>query len=131
MLCIKFHQNRTINEEFDFWGVEGVVLGRFGGCNHFPPGCFDMYIFLPTIWWSFVLLKKNTQILQLPAPLIIGDPISRCTLQSFRSFWGAPSPSTNIYKYAAVLLTLNSLNQTNKINVLIIIMFFFSDWGTP
>ena len=28
MLCFKFHQNRTLNEEFDFRGVKGVVLGR-------------------------------------------------------------------------------------------------------
>ena len=27
MLCLKFHQNRTINEEFDFLGVNGVGLG--------------------------------------------------------------------------------------------------------
>ena len=29
MLCFKFHQNCTINEEFDFWGVK--VLPRGGG----------------------------------------------------------------------------------------------------
>ena len=27
MLCSKFDQNRTINEEFVFWGIKGVVLG--------------------------------------------------------------------------------------------------------
>ena len=27
MLCFKLHQNRTIDEEFDFYRVEVVVLG--------------------------------------------------------------------------------------------------------
>ena len=31
MLCLKFNQNRTINQEFDFWGVKGVVLGGVWG----------------------------------------------------------------------------------------------------
>ena len=26
----KINQNRTINVEFDFWGVKGVVLGGLG-----------------------------------------------------------------------------------------------------
>ena len=27
MFCFKFHQNRTINEEFDFWGLRGLFWG--------------------------------------------------------------------------------------------------------
>ena len=30
MLCFKFPQNQIINEEFDFWGATGVVLGGLG-----------------------------------------------------------------------------------------------------
>ena len=26
-MCYTFYQNRTINEEFDFWGVKGVGEG--------------------------------------------------------------------------------------------------------
>ena len=26
-MCFKFYQNRTINEEFDFWGVNGGKRG--------------------------------------------------------------------------------------------------------
>ena len=33
------------------------------------------------------------------------NPNSRCLLQESRSFWGTPSPSTNIYIYAVVLST--------------------------
>ena len=30
MLCFKFHQNRTTNEEFDFWGgVKGEGVPQF------------------------------------------------------------------------------------------------------
>ena len=30
MLCFKFHQNRTINEEFNFWGDQ-ILSGGPGG----------------------------------------------------------------------------------------------------
>ena len=30
MLRFKFHQNCSINEEFYFWGVKGVVWGVWG-----------------------------------------------------------------------------------------------------
>ena len=33
MLCFNFHQNRTINEEFDFWGVKGAWGSE--GCPNF------------------------------------------------------------------------------------------------
>ena len=33
MLSFHFHQNQTINEEFDFWGGKGVVLGGLGVAN--------------------------------------------------------------------------------------------------
>ena len=32
MLCFKFHQNHTINEEFDFWWLRDFYRG-FGGCK--------------------------------------------------------------------------------------------------
>ena len=50
---------------------KSAKLVIFGWSTVFPPGCFVMYIFLPTIWWSFVLCRKNTQILQLPAQLYV------------------------------------------------------------
>ena len=28
ILCVKFHQKPTINEEFDYWGVKGAVLSK-------------------------------------------------------------------------------------------------------
>ena len=30
MLCLKFNQNRTINEGSEYWEVKGVVLGGLG-----------------------------------------------------------------------------------------------------
>ena len=32
-MCFKFHQNRTINEEFNFWEVKGVVLVGLGAAK--------------------------------------------------------------------------------------------------
>ena len=37
---------------------KSAKLAIFGWSTVFPPGCFIMYIFLPTIWWSFVLFRK-------------------------------------------------------------------------
>ena len=34
-MCSKFHQNRTINEEIDFWGIKGPGQGRRGGALFF------------------------------------------------------------------------------------------------
>ena len=48
--------------------------------------------------------------------IIIGNPTSKCTLQESKTFWGTPSPSTNIYKYAVVLWTTSS---SKSISVLI------------
>ena len=36
-------------------------LAFFGWSTVFPPGGFVMIIFLLTIWWSFVLFRKNAQ----------------------------------------------------------------------
>ena len=132
-MWFKFHQNRTINEEFDFWGLRGLFwrVAKVGTAwEHVPKhhsrlflpqkrytplvknhcccttrnenkfniwlisqsaifcknrpnlsfldgrlflsrGAFVMYIFLPTIWWGFVLFRKNAQMLQLHFQLII------------------------------------------------------------
>ena len=56
--------------------------------------------------------------------IIIGDPNSKCPLKESRSFWGDPNPSTNIYKYAVVLLTRSS---SKNISVLIDVMSDASD----
>ena len=52
MLCFKFHKNRKIDEEFNFWGVKWVIMGVKGNRgvqkfaqleNMFPniiEGCF-------------------------------------------------------------------------------------------
>ena len=39
------------------------------------------------------------------------DPTSKCPHQESRSFWGAPYPSTNIHKYAVVLLTTKLIQK--------------------
>ena len=48
---------------------KSAKLAIFGWSTIFSLGCFVMYIFLLTIWWSFVLFRKNAQMLQLPAQL--------------------------------------------------------------
>ena len=69
MLCFKFHKNRTINEEFDFWGVKRVVLVGLGVAKvgttkeHVPkphrrlflPKTFVRYLFEVTV--QFVLVR--------------------------------------------------------------------------
>ena len=52
---------------------KSAKLAIFGWSNISPPERFAMYIFLPTIWWSFVLLRKNAQMLQFPAQLANGS----------------------------------------------------------
>ena len=46
MLCFKFHQNRTINEELDFWRLRGLFWGEVWGLQSFSPGVFcNLHIF--------------------------------------------------------------------------------------
>ena len=72
MLCFKFHQNHTINEEFDFWGVKEVVLGvaKVGRTwEHVPK--HHRRLFLPkqkplyAIWssWRYILHQARWTIL--------------------------------------------------------------------
>ena len=48
-MTFKFHKKRTINEEFDLWGVEG---GRSGGCGGQDCPNFKNSEKLHREWWS-------------------------------------------------------------------------------
>ena len=56
--------------------------------------------------------------------IIIGDPTSKRPLEESRFFCGAPSPFTNIYKYADVL---SATSSSKNISVLIDVMCDTSD----
>ena len=61
MLCFKFHQNRTINEEFDFWGVKG--LQKLANLQ-------EMFT-----WMSFSIMNNRTfvrNLFYLPRNIIFG-----------------------------------------------------------
>ena len=57
MMCYKFHQTRTINEEFDSWVVKGV------GCLNFKNSEKPVYItMVPTHTENYSTLAQSESV---------------------------------------------------------------------